>query len=152
MSNIKDVARVAGVSITTVSRVLNNTNYISAETKKKVYDAIHELDYHPHQIARALSKKQSFIIGLILPDSSHPFFAQLAKAIEKTAELSEYKVLLCNSLNDKEKETKYIKMLRENRADGIIMGSHALNTKEYEKIQYPVVTFDRTIGEIPCIS
>jgi len=153
MPTIKDVAKKAGVSITTVSRVLNNTNYISDSTRNKVVAAMKELDYHPHQVARALSKKHTFIIGAILPDSSHPFFAQLLKAIEETALKEDYKVLLCNSFNDKEKGLSYINMLKENRVDGIIMGSHALDIDEYKKINKPIITFERYIDDnIPYIS
>ncbi|WP_113672495.1 LacI family DNA-binding transcriptional regulator [Vallitalea guaymasensis] len=153
MNTIKDVAKKAGVSITTVSRVLNNNNYISDMTRKKVLDAMKELDYYPHQIARALSKKQTFIIGVILPDSSNPFFAQLLKNIEQVAQCKNYKVLLCNSLNDKEKELSYIKMLKENRVDGIIMGSHVLNMEAYKNITEPIIAFERYINNsIPYVT
>ncbi len=153
MATIKDVAKEAGVSITTVSRLLNNNNYISDSTRKKIRDAMKRLDYHPHQIARALSKKQTHILGLILPDSSHSFFGQLIKAIEMTAQSKDYKILLCNSLNDKEKELSYINMLKENRVDGIIMGSHALDLDAYKTIKKPLVTFDRYIDDtIPYVA
>lgn len=154
MSTIKDVAREAGVSIATVSRVLNNNNYISEPTRKKVVTVMENLDYHPHQIARALSKKESYIIGAIMPDSSHSFFAQLVKSIEKTAELKGYKVMLCNSMNDKEKELSYINMLKENRVDGIIVGSHASDTQAYKNLKKAIITFDRyfddTIPYVAC--
>jgi DNA-binding LacI/PurR family transcriptional regulator len=152
MANIKDVAKLAGVSVTTVSRVMNNTNYISSQTRENVEQAMKTLDYHPHQIARALSKKQTFILGAIIPDSSHPFFAQLLKSIEKKAEQDGYKVLLCNSLNNKEKEANYVQMLRENRVDGIIMGSHTLETSAYKDINRPLITFERYIDGIPHVS
>ena len=79
MANIKDVAKLAGVSVTTVSRVLNNKGYISQDTYESVYRAIDQLDYVPNQIARNLFKQKSYYISLIVPDSSHPFWAEITK-------------------------------------------------------------------------
>ncbi|MDC3417435.1 LacI family DNA-binding transcriptional regulator [Aquibacillus salsiterrae] len=144
--NIKDVAIRAGVSVTTVSRVLNNRGYIGKETRKKVEKAMEEINYSPNQIARALQKSQSYILGIIVPDSNHPFFSELIKHVEITANEHNYKVLICNSLDQLEKETKYISMLKENRVDGLIMCSHTLDVEEYKKLSFPVVTFDRIIA------
>ena len=145
MSNIKDVAIRAGVSVTTVSRVLNNRGYIGKETRKKVEKAISEINYSPNQIARALQKSQSYILGIIVPDSNHPFFSELIKHVEVHASEQNYKVLICNSLDQPEKEANYISMLQENRVDGIIMCSHTLDVEEYKKLTFPIVTFDRII-------
>ena len=79
MANIKDVAKLAGVSVTTVSRVLNNKGYISQDTYESVYKAIDQLDYVPNQIARNLFRQKSYYISLIVPDSSHPFWAETSK-------------------------------------------------------------------------
>ena len=147
MPSIKDVAKHAGVSTTTVSRVMNNFPSISESTRKKVFDSIKTLDYHPDCMARSLSKKQSLIIGVIIPDCSHMFFSELIKHIEMTAQNNGYKILLCNSLDDKEKELSYINMLKEKRVDGIIMGSHLINTEAYKSIDKPIITFDRCIDE-----
>ncbi len=83
MANIKDVAKLAGVSVTTVSRVLNNKGYISQDTYESVYKAIDQLDYVPNQIARNLFRQKSYYISLIVPDSSHTFWAEITKYIEK---------------------------------------------------------------------
>ncbi|MDQ0338541.1 LacI family sucrose operon transcriptional repressor [Caldalkalibacillus uzonensis] len=147
MPSIKDVAKKAGVSVTTVSRVLNNRGYISKETRRKVEQAMAEIDYHPNQIARALQKSQSYLLGVIVPDSNHPFFAELIKYIEIYAHEQNYKILICNSSDDPDKEAKYIAMLRENRVDGIIMCSHTLDIEEYKKVKLPIVSFDRIISE-----
>ncbi len=152
MATIKDVALMADVSVTTVSRVLNNRGYISDETRTRVHDAMAELEYSPHQVARALSMKQSFLLGLILPDASHPFFGQIVKAVEETAQTYGYKVLICNSLNDGKKESEYIRMLNENRVDGIIIGSHTLELASYETVKGPVISFERNIRGVTCIS
>lgn len=146
MSNIKDVAKQAGVSVTTVSRVMNNSGYISKATRMKVEKAIAEIDYHPNQIARALLKNQSYFLGVIVPDSSHPFFSELIRYVEMYASDQNYKIMICNSLGQSDKEAKYISMLRENRVDGIIMCSHTLDIEKYKKVNLPVVSFDRIIS------
>ncbi|MCB2295044.1 LacI family DNA-binding transcriptional regulator [Clostridium algoriphilum] len=153
MATIKDVARVAGITVTTVSRVLNNRGYISDITRKKVNDAIEELNYKPNEIARALFRKKSNIIGLIIPNVANPFFAELTNYIEYYAHKEGYKILLCNSYQDSAKEKDYIEMLRRHQVDGIIMGSHTLETAEYMNTDLPIVAIDRNISEnIPFIT
>ena len=88
MATIKDVAALSGVSVTTVSRVLNKRGYISEDTYKKVYDAMAELNYQPNQLARSLSKQKTNFIGLLVPDVSHPFFRRNVQAV--TVRLSEH--------------------------------------------------------------
>ena len=152
-ANIKDVAKKAGVSITTVSRVLNNHPNVSEKTKLLVTNTMEELNYYPHQIARALSKKQSFLIGMLVPDCSNPFFSELIKYVELNAQEHDYRLLICNSLNDMEKELKYVSMLRQNRVDGIIIGSHTLDLDYYKNLNAPVITFDRYIDDsIPYVT
>ncbi|MBN2981943.1 LacI family DNA-binding transcriptional regulator [Cohnella algarum] len=152
MSGIKEVAKKAGVSVATVSRVINNRGYISKETRRKVETAMRDLDYRPNQIARALLKNQTFFVGIIVPDSNHPFFSELVKFVEISANELNYKVLVCNSLDDPKKEEEYISMLRENQVDGIIMCSHTLDTEKYKKLSLPIVSFDRVISRsIPCV-
>ncbi|MBM7570808.1 LacI family DNA-binding transcriptional regulator [Aquibacillus albus] len=153
MVSIKDVAKAAGVSVTTVSRVMNNRGYIGKETRKKVENAMRELDYQPNQIARALLKNQSFVIGIIVPDLSHPLFSELINWIEAYASEKDYKLLVCNSLQNAEKETNYISMLRKNRVDGIIMCSHNLDVEEYRNVAMPIVSFDRILSStIPYVA
>ena len=152
MATIKDVARVSGVSVTTVSRVLNNKGYISDLTKKKVHEAMAELSYEPSEIARSLFRRKSNMIGLIVPNVAHPFFAELTSHIESYAQTKGYKILLCNSLLDIEKEKEYIKLLKSNQVDGIIMGSHSLETEAYKDLNLPLVTLDRQIDvKIPYV-
>ena len=153
MPTIKDVAERAGVSVTTVSRVLNNRGYISEATRKKVYQAMEELDYQPNEVARSLFRKKSNIIGLIVPTVAHPFFAELTAYLETYAYSRGYKVLICNSQLDASKEQEYIWMLRRNQVDGIIMASHTLEVEEYKKLDLPVVAFDRFISKrIPYVT
>lgn len=134
MANIKDVAKLAGVSVTTVSRVLNNKGYISQDTYESVYKAIDQLDYVPNQIARNLFRQKSYYISLIVPDSSHPFWAEITKYIEKKLYKHHYKLFLCNTGDTEDKERDYIKMMRENMVDGIILGTHMLAESEYQNL------------------
>lgn len=152
MATIHDVALKAGVSVTTVSRVLNNRGYISEDTRKKVFDSMAEMNYQPNEIARSLLRKQSNIIGLIIPMVSHPFFSELANHVEYYAHHAGCKILLCNSQLDPVKEREYIEMLKRNRVDGIIMGSHTLEVEEYKHLRSPIVTIDRQIDDIPYVS
>jgi LacI family sucrose operon transcriptional repressor len=153
MATIHDVALKAGVSVTTVSRVLNNRGYISEATRKNVYETMEQLNYQPNEIARSLLRKQSNIIGLIIPSVSHPFFGELADHVEYYAYQNGCKVLLCNSRLDPVKEKDYIEMLKRNRVNGIIMGSHTLEVDEYRNLHSPIVTIDRQIDDkIPFVS
>src|SRR5690606_7773253 len=134
MPTIRDVAERAGVSVTTVSRVLNNRGYISEATRRKVYQAMKELDYQPNEVARSLFRKRSNIIGLIVPTVEHPFFGELTFQVETYAYSRGYKVLVCNSQLNAAKEQEYIGMLRRNQVDGIIMASHTLEVEEYRRL------------------
>jgi len=149
---IRDVALKAGVTVTTVSRVLNNRGYISEQTRKKVYLAMEELQYQPNEIARSLTRKRSMMLGMIIPTIAHPFFSEMANAIENYASSFGYKLLICNSRMEKTKEKEYIDMLKSNRVDGVIMGSHTLEVEEYLNLKKPIITFDRKIADIPYIS
>ncbi|UOR13757.1 LacI family DNA-binding transcriptional regulator [Halobacillus amylolyticus] len=153
MVSIKDVAKLSGVSVTTVSRVMNNRGYIGKETRLKVEEAMKQLDYQPNQIARALLKNQSYVIGVIVPDLAHPLFSELINWIESYASERNYKLLICNSLQEKDKESNYISMLRQNRVDGIIMCSHTLEVDAYRSVGMPIVSFDRILSSsIPYVA
>ncbi|WP_372635567.1 LacI family DNA-binding transcriptional regulator [Cohnella sp.] len=150
---IKDVAERVGVSVTTISRVLNNRGYLSDNLKRKVHEAMTEMNYQPNELARSLSRKKSNVIGLIIPDISHPFFSGMTKHIEYYAYKHGYKLMLCNSLLNKKKEKEYIELLRASQVDGIIMGSHTMRVEEYAAIKLPLVTLDRRISNaIPHVS
>jgi LacI family transcriptional regulator, sucrose operon repressor len=150
---IDDVARLAGVSPTTVSRVLNDRGYISNETKEKVQDAMTKLNYFPNDIARSLYTKRSNLLGIIMPTTSNPFFGELTFHLESICASLGYKVLLCNSLNQKDKEKKYLDMLMRNQVDGIIVGTHNLGILNYQKQNLAVVSIDRYLSEtIPVVS
>lgn len=154
MSNItiKDVALKAGVSVTSVSRVLNNRGYISENLKRKVMDAIEELDYTPNEIARSFYKNETKSIALIVPTIENPFFAELTFWIERELSKSGYHLFVGSSLNDSSNEKEYLKMLKEQRVDGIIVGSHNMGIEEYDKISGNIVSIERNISpKIPMI-
>lgn len=153
MSNIKDVAKHAGVSVTTVSRIMNNRGAISEKTRNKVNKSMEELNYHPNEIAKSLYTKKSNLIGLILPDVSIPFYAEETKYIAESLYLNNYKLMLCTASNDSIREKEYINMLQRNQVDGIIIGSHTLRLEEYMKLELPIVALDRYLGKnIPVVS
>ena len=134
---IKDVAKVAGVSPTTVSRVLNNRGYISEETRKKVYDAMEEINYYPNEIARALLNNRTYFVGVIVPTVTSPFHGEVVEQIEYYLSQKNYKMLLCNSKNQMDTEKAYIDMLRRNQVDGMIVGTHNAVVETYSKLKMP---------------
>lgn len=149
---LTDVAKRAGVSPTTVSRVINNYGSLSQKTIDKVHQAMEELNYQPNSLARSLQGKNTQLIGLIFPTVAIPFFGELVERLEsKLFELG-YRSILCDSANNKEKEREYIKMLAANKVDGIIAGAHNLGIHEYENIGLPIISFDRFLADgIPIV-
>ena len=145
--SIADVAAKAGVSPTTVSRVLNSRGYLSDETKRNVADAMAELNYRPNEVARALLGRHTNIVGIILPTVSLPFFGELATYLENAFTEHGYRTLLCNSLGRAEIERDYLIQLEGNRVDGLIAAAHNSSIPEYSTTRLPVVTVDRELGE-----
>ncbi len=143
---LEDVAKLAGVSPTTVSRVLNNRGYISEQTKKKVEDAIKELDYYPNDVARSLFKKRTNFIGLILPTVSNPFFGELAVYIENICSSLGFKIILCNSNGQLEKEKAYATMLIRHQVDGVIVCSYNRGIDTYKFPKLPIVAIDHYLA------
>ncbi|MGQ5709897.1 LacI family DNA-binding transcriptional regulator [Lactobacillus sp. PSON] len=150
---LTDVAKKAGVSATTVSRVINNHGYLSDNTKQKVFAAMEELNYQPNSLARSLHGKKMKLIGVIFPSITNPFFAELIQNIEEQLFDQGYKIILCNAGKNKQKEREYIKMLMANQVDGIIAGAHNLGIEEYQRLNLPIVSFDRKLSDnIPIVS
>lgn len=145
MSTIREVAKKAGVSVATVSRVLNNNGYVSAKTKDQVLKVIELLDYKPNEVARSLYKKQSNTVALIVPDITNPFFPELARAVEDTLNIYGYTLMLCNSDEQAEKEREYMDVLKQKYVDGAILVSNTLTAEDLQKLDLPVVVIDRSI-------
>ena len=143
---LADVAELAGVSLTTVSRVLNNRGYLSEKTKKRVKDAIEALGYRPNSLARALHGMRTQTVGLIVPTVSLPFFGELAVEVENALAEAGYRILICNSLGRADREREYLSLLVGNRVDGIISGAHNEGLGEYDTIRMPLVTIDRELS------
>ena len=123
MATIKDVAALAGISYTTVSHVVNRTRPVSEPVRLKVEAAIKQLDYVPSAVARSLKAKTTATIGLLVPNSLNPYFAELARGIEDYCERNGYCVILCNSDDNAEKQRNYLRVLLEKRVDGLIVTS-----------------------------
>ncbi|GMB09372.1 LacI family DNA-binding transcriptional regulator [Thermolongibacillus altinsuensis] len=146
MATIRDVAKLAGVSVATVSRVLNQNGYVNEETEKRVRQAIEQLNYKPNEVARTLFKKTSKTIGLIVPDISNPFFPELVRAVEDVTNIYDYTVILCNSDEKIEKEKEYIEVLKQKYVDGIILTTNQLELAEVSELDVPVVVLDRPLN------
>lgn len=152
MARIKDVAKEAGVAPSTVSLVLNKKGYVSEETRLKVEAAVEKLNYIPSEMARNLSLQRTNIIGVIVPSISHPFFSELAEALETELYSLGYKMMLCCTKYKENSERKFIEMLKRQTMDGIIMGAHSLDVSIYEGLKEPVIAFDRYLNDnIPIV-
>jgi len=148
---MRDVARRAGVTPTTISHVINNTRYVRKETHARVWAAINELGYQPNNLARSLRRKETHTFGLIVPDNANPFFAEVARGIEDSSFDRGYCVILCNSEKNLEKELSYINVLQGRQVDGIILVSAGINTQHIIDLQEkgkPVVVVDREIAGV----
>lgn len=143
MVTLKDVAKEAGLTVGTVSRVLNNRGYISDNAREKVSNAMKKLNYHPNEVARSLQGKSTNTIGLIVPHIRHPYFAEMISNIENEAYKKGYRILLCNSQSIEEKEREYIEICTGNRVAGIILCSGTVSVEVFEGIHVPVVTMER---------
>ena len=146
MTSIREVAKKAGVSPATVSRVINGTANVDPIKKELVLAAIDETGFKPNELARALFKKSSKIIGVIVPNIENAFFGELARAIEEEAYQNNYRILLCNSQNDTEKELLNIQTLNQLNADGIIIMTNSENlASRIGECKVPFVILDREI-------
>ena len=145
-ATIRDVAKICGVSVSTVSRVLNGYTDISEETANKVYAAIQKLDFVPNNTARMLSKKNTKIIGLTIPDIKDPFFSENAAGAEKLLQENGYQIFYGNMERSAEKLLKFLQQARQMRFDGLIITPDAWTEElmgTLEKIHIPVVSLRR---------
>jgi LacI family transcriptional regulator len=149
MVNIKDVAEKAGVSITTVSHVVNETRYVSEDLRMRVFDAMKELNYRPNSLARSLRSGRTRTIGLVLPDISNLFFAEISRKIEDRGFDYGYSVILCNTDENPDKEMLYVDVLMEKQVDGIIFISAGAENEDIfnlDNVDVPIVIADRDIS------
>ena len=146
MYTIRDIARLAQVSTATVSFVINQKGKVSEPLRQRVLDAMKTLDYHPDQVARSLKVRRTQTIGVVIPDVSAPFFAEVMMGIEEEAHKLGYSVIFCNTNNDPELENRHLDILYSRRVDGVLISSYLLRAGEGRlvKRRFPTVFFDRT--------
>jgi LacI family transcriptional regulator len=148
MSTMKRVAECAGVSIATVSRVINRNGYVAPYLQKRVLVAMESLHYQPSALARGLRRRETQTVGVLVPQLAQPFFSSLGYAIEKTLFAHQYRAFLCSAEEDQKKESAYIDMLLRQRADGIILvptGQSLANVERLLRVKVPVVLVDRDL-------
>ncbi|HDP37130.1 MAG TPA: LacI family transcriptional regulator [Candidatus Atribacteria bacterium] len=151
--NIKDVARKAGVSTATVSRVLRDFLGVRDKTRKKVLKAVTELNYEINAVARSLRQKKTNSIGIIVGNVLSQFYSVIAKSVEDTANKFGYHTILCNGDENPEKELEYLKVLKSNRVDGIILTPTGKNSEYVQHLintKMKVVFLDRLIEGVDC--
>ena len=146
MGTMKDVAALAKVGVGTVSRVLNNSGAVKESTRRKVEAAMKELNYIPNAYARGLKMNKTNTVALIIPTIWHPFFSEFAYYVERNLSEHKYKMLLCNSDVNNDKELEYIQMVQENKVDGII-GITYSDLDNFVSSHLPFVTIDRHFKE-----
>lgn len=148
---IYDVAKAAGVSIATVSKVINRTGRISEKTRLKVTQVMEELRYQPSMVASALTGKRMNTIGLLIKDLANPFFAEVARAVEDRGQELGFSVVMCSTDNDSDKEAGYIALLKQKKVDGIIVAAGFRNDdalKDLIRDHVPVALISQEIPEL----
>jgi DNA-binding LacI/PurR family transcriptional regulator len=134
MVNYNDIAKIANVSLTTVSHVINETRFVSLETKKKVLEAMKDLNYKPNLLARSLATGVTHTIGLVISDIKNPFYPEIIQGVEELAAKSDYNIFLCNTDYNVEKGLKSIGALIRKKADGIIIASSQVDKFLLEEV------------------
>ncbi|WKB52233.1 LacI family DNA-binding transcriptional regulator [Eleftheria terrae] len=153
MATIKDVAQHAGVSVTTVSHVVNGTRHVSAEGRARVEQAIRELGYVPSAVARSLKSNSTRTLGMLIPNSSNPYFAEIVRSIEDRCFDAGYTLLLCNTDDEPRRQGVYLQVLAERRIDGLVVvstGQDASLPTLLAGLKVPTVLLDREIDSLPC--
>lgn len=148
-STIRTVAERAGVSVATVSHVLNGTRHVSDALRARVEAAMRELDFVPSAIARSLKQRQTHTIGMMTPNSSNPYFAEIVQAVEDHAFGAGYHVVLCNSNDDPRRQSAYLQVLAQRRIDGLVLvptGDDATVLAQLDGLRMPVVLLDRPLA------
>lgn len=142
--NINEVARLSGISRTTVSRVINNSPRVKEETALKVKQVMQELGYQPNELARGLRNNETKTVGVIVSNVLNPFFTAVVRGVEDVANAENYSIILCNTDEKNEKESQYIRMLLGKRVDGLIIASTGAKC-DYDTLaaEKPIVFIDR---------
>jgi LacI family transcriptional regulator len=153
-TTLHEVARRAGVSAMTVSRVVNGRGSVNSETRQRVEEAIQTLDYVPNRIARGLISQKTQTIGIIVPDIVNPFFAPVVRGAESAARKAGYRVLLCNSEGDLRLEREYIEDLVAHRVEGLLLAPASDRSRSsilsLLRGGFPLVLIDRALPDAAC--
>ncbi|MGO2940059.1 MAG: catabolite control protein A [Pseudolactococcus laudensis] len=139
---IYDVAREAGVSMATVSRVVNGNQNVKETTRRKVLDVIERLDFRPNAVARGLASKKTTTVGVVIPDIANSYFASLARGIDDIATMYKYNIVIANSDGDDGKEINVVNTLLAKQVDGLVFLAHNLSDKiraEFSRTRTPIV-------------
>ena len=148
---IDEVAKRAGVSKATVSRVMNDSKPVKKEKYDRVMQVIDELGFIPNPVARGLAHQRTGLVGVVIPDITNPFFAELVKGIEEVVRDKNYNMVLCNTFHNFEKEMSYLKMLREKYVDGIIFMTAKVTHEHrdfFKSSQLPVTFINRKCEDL----
>lgn len=153
MASIKDVALRARVSTTTVSHVVNRTRFVSDPVRHEVEAAIRELNYVPSAVARSLKSNSTKTIGMLIPNCSNPYFAEIVRSVEDHCFGAGYTLILCNTDDEPHRQSAYLQALTEKRIDGMIIISTG-EGKDFQRMLHglpiPMVLLDREIDEVNC--
>ncbi|MET3696931.1 LacI family transcriptional regulator [Bacillus oleivorans] len=141
MANIQQVAQKAGVSVATVSRVLNNAPSVSPKTRLKVENAIKDLNYEPSMLGRNLRNSESRLLLVLLPSISNPFYTEIINGIQNTAIANSYNILLCETDSNPQRENIYFNMVKNKLADGVISMDPTVNMQKLNELaeNHPVI-------------
>lgn len=153
MASIKDVALRAQVSITTVSHVINRTRFVSDKVRAEVETAVRELGYVPSAVARSLKSNTTRTIGMLIPNCTNPYFAEIVRSVEDHCFEAGYTLILCNTDDDPHRQGVYLQVLSEKRIDGMIIISTGQDEdllRLLKGLPIPTVLLDRDIDEVNC--
>jgi LacI family transcriptional regulator len=151
MATMKQVAERAGVSTSTVSHVINNTRVVSEDVRERVLSIIAEMRYIPSAVARSLKNDKTHTIGMMVPNNSNPYFAELIQGIEDAAFKLGYNVILCNAYDDPKKQAAYLRVLMQKRIDGLILVASGADDELARLLRdqsVPIVLVDREVAGV----
>ncbi len=157
MVTIREVAKLAGVSTATVSHVLNDSRWVTPQTRRRVLDAVERLNYHPSDIARSLSTNITHSVGVLVADITNPFFAAIVRATEDRLSAQRYNLIVCNTDESADKERRYLELLLTRRVDGLLIAPAGTGQPFYRELisqNIPLVFIDRrpadNLGPVIC--
>lgn len=155
MVTIKDVARAAGVSVTTVSHAVNRTRHVNPGTIEKVKATIEQLGYQPSGVARALKSNRTHTVGMIVTSSTNPFFAEVIRGVETGCFDRGYSLMLCNSGDVAQKLTAYLRTLMMKRIDALLVMTSNASSDFFRRLEQirtvPIIALDTTIPRVDCL-